>query len=72
MSDEFLTLRETAALTKFAEPTLRKFRWAGTGPPSFRVAGRVRYRRSAVEEWMRQQEEIESEKSARIHRARTG
>ncbi len=36
--------------------TLRYFRSTGKGPASFRLAGRVRYRRSDVERWITDQE----------------
>jgi predicted DNA-binding transcriptional regulator AlpA len=65
MSDEVLTLRETAELTKFAVQTLRNMRWRGEGPPSFLVSGRLRYRRSAVEQWLAEQEEIERDRPRR-------
>lgn len=36
--------------------TLRYYRSRGTGPASFRLAGRVRYRRSEVLAWVEAQE----------------
>ena len=70
MSDEFLTMRDTSALTKFAVQTLKNMRSRGDGPPSFLVSGRVRYRRSAVEQWMAEQEANQPERPA--HRAGDG
>jgi predicted DNA-binding transcriptional regulator AlpA len=56
MNDPFLTLPEVAELTRLAPQTLYQLRARGDGPPSFRMAGRVRYRRSAVEQWIKEQE----------------
>lgn len=42
--------------TGIPEGTLRYFRSAGIGPASFRLEGRVRYRRSDVEAWIADQE----------------
>jgi predicted DNA-binding transcriptional regulator AlpA len=70
MSDEVLTLHETAALTKVAPQTLRNWRWRGQGPPSFLVGGSLRYRRSAVEQWLAEQERAELERQ--IHQPRAG
>jgi DNA-binding transcriptional MerR regulator len=36
--------------------TLRYYRSTGSGPMSFRLAGRVRYRRTDVMAWVEQQE----------------
>lgn len=35
--------------------TLEKWRWAGTGPRFIRVGGRVYYRLSDLEDWLRSQ-----------------
>jgi DNA-binding transcriptional MerR regulator len=37
--------------------TLRYYRSSGVGPASFRLAGRVRYRRAEVLAWVAQQEQ---------------
>ena len=37
--------------------TLRYYRSNGTGPASFRLAGRVRYRRTEVLAWIAEQEQ---------------
>jgi DNA-binding transcriptional MerR regulator len=37
--------------------TLRYYRSCGVGPASFRLAGRVRYRRSEVLMWITEQEQ---------------
>ncbi len=36
--------------------TLRNWRWKGRGPSYVKVAGRIRYRRSSVSEWLARQE----------------
>jgi DNA-binding transcriptional MerR regulator len=60
MADEtesdITTPKEVTALTGVPEGTLRYFRSAGIGPASFRLEGRVRYRRADVEAWIAQQE----------------
>jgi DNA-binding transcriptional MerR regulator len=45
--------------TEFGIPagTLRYYRSSGAGPASFRLAGRVRYRRSEVLMWIAEQEQ---------------
>ena len=37
--------------------TLRYYRCCGSGPPSFRLGGRVRYRRADVLAWVAEQEQ---------------
>jgi DNA-binding transcriptional MerR regulator len=45
--------------TEFGIPagTLRYYRSSGVGPASFRLAGRVRYRRAEVLAWIAKQEQ---------------
>lgn len=54
--DEYLTPRETAALTKLSERTLANRRSLGMSPPYTKLsagrAGRVRYSRAAVLAWL--------------------
>lgn len=54
--DELLTLAEVAALLRVPTATLRYWRSTHTGPDSFRVGRGVRYWRSAVLRWLREQE----------------
>jgi hypothetical protein len=70
--DEILTVQETAAITKFHPTTLRNMRHRGSGPPSFLVSGRLRYRRSAVEQWLAEQEEKEQQRLEQLPQARAG
>jgi predicted DNA-binding transcriptional regulator AlpA len=62
MNDPLLNLSEVAELTRLAPQTLYQLRARGDGPPSFRMAGRVRYRRSAVEQWITEQEAAEQDR----------
>lgn len=57
--DELLTLEEVAAILKVPVTTLRKWRTAGTGPRGFRVGKYVRFRRSAVEQFIQEKETTE-------------
>lgn len=56
MDQELMTLTEVADLARVAPETLRKWRqqWPTRheGPPSFRLGGRVLYRRTDVEAWI--------------------
>lgn len=54
---ELMTTKDVE--TEFGIPagTLRYFRSSGVGPQSFRLAGRVRYRRSQVLAWITEQEQ---------------
>jgi predicted DNA-binding transcriptional regulator AlpA len=65
-SDPLLTLPQVAELTQLAPQTLYQLRSRGAGPASFRVAGRVRYRRSSVEAWLQAQEQAEQDRLSRI------
>ena len=53
---EIMTPKQVAELTGIPEGTLRYFRSSGIGPASFRLQGRVRYRRVQVEAWIAEQE----------------
>jgi excisionase family DNA binding protein len=54
--EELLTEKELAGLLKVSARTLRAWRDAGEGPPALKIGRRaIRYRRSDVEEWLRQQ-----------------
>jgi excisionase family DNA binding protein len=50
-----MTTEEVAALLRVAPQTLYQWRWHGTGPPGFRVGGRVLYPRTAVDAWLAEQ-----------------
>lgn len=49
----FLTRRQVAALSSFAEITLRVWEAQHRGPQVTRIEGRPRYRVSDVREWLR-------------------
>ena len=53
MSDELLTLPEAAEVLDVPVSTLRAWRYAGTGPVSFKVGKRVRFYRSDLDAWVR-------------------
>lgn len=53
---ELMTTDDVANVTGIPVGTLRYFRSTGKGPASFRLAGRVRYRRSEVLAWITDQE----------------
>ena len=49
---EILLLEEVSELTRIPVPSLRFYRYNGTGPKSFRLGNRVVYKRSDVLDWM--------------------
>jgi DNA-binding transcriptional MerR regulator len=51
-----MTTADVSYETGIPVGTLRYYRSNGTGPASFRLAGRVRYRRAEVLAWIAQQE----------------
>ena len=53
---DLMTTEDVAKVTGIPVGTLRYFRSTGKGPASFRLAGRVRYRRSEVLGWIADQE----------------
>jgi DNA-binding transcriptional MerR regulator len=53
--DDLLTITEVAAIVRAPVATLRYWRHLSTGPKSFRVGRGVRYWRSDVVEWLREQ-----------------
>lgn len=53
---EIMSGREVTEEFGVPEGTLRYYRHAGMGPASFRLCGRVRYRRSDVLAWIAQEE----------------
>lgn len=56
MEDQILTTAQTSTLTSVPEATLRYWRFAGTGPKSFRLGARkVAYKRSDVLAWLEAQ-----------------
>jgi hypothetical protein len=53
---ELMTTKDVEMEFGIPAGTLRYFRSNGVGPQSFRLAGRVRYRRSHVLAWIAEQE----------------
>jgi predicted DNA-binding transcriptional regulator AlpA len=56
-NDELLTPDEVQAWLKVSRQWLYDANYKKTGPPYIRMGSRLRYRRSAVEEWLREQEQ---------------
>ena len=59
MTDELLTPKQVHADYGFSTQTLANWRWRGEGPDYIKTspsnAGRVKYRRSAIEAWLKAQ-----------------
>jgi predicted DNA-binding transcriptional regulator AlpA len=55
MMDEIWLLEETSQHTHVPKATLRYWRQIGEGPKSFRIGGRVAYKRSDIEAWIEKQ-----------------
>lgn len=53
---ELMTTADVHDASNIATATLRYWRHASVGPPSFRLGGKVFYRRSAVMAWIQAQE----------------
>ncbi len=53
--DRLLTPRQLAEYLEVPVATLYAWRYAGEGPPGFRIGKHLRYRSSAVDEWVRDQ-----------------
>ncbi|MEU7909314.1 helix-turn-helix domain-containing protein [Actinoplanes sp. NPDC049118] len=59
LNDELLSVDDVAELLKVPVGTLRKWRTGGSGPTAFRVGKYLRYRLSAVERFIKEQEDRE-------------
>ena len=57
--DDLLLLPEVANITRRSVDTLRWLRHKGDGPAGFRMGRRLVFRRSAVMEWIAQQEQAQ-------------
>lgn len=59
MTDELLTPKQVQAEYGFSPQTLANWRWMGIGPTYIKTtpsrAGRIMYRRSAIEAWLNAQ-----------------
>ena len=53
--DRLLTPRQLAEYLEVRVATLYAWRYAGEGPPGFRIGKHLRYRSSDVDEWLRDQ-----------------
>jgi len=54
--NDYMDTNEVSTELKIPVGTLRYYRSTGSGPVSFRLAGRVRYRRAEVMAWVAEQE----------------
>lgn len=56
MTDELLTPKQVHADYGFSPQTLANWRWMGLGPAFIKTTpgkgGRIKYRRSAIEQWL--------------------
>lgn len=57
-SAELLSEKEVAELLSLSVGLLRKWRYAGQGPPWLKLSRSVRYRRSSLLRWVEQQERL--------------
>jgi DNA-binding transcriptional MerR regulator len=55
---ELLTIAEAVDLVRCPVATLRYWRHLGGGPLSFRVGGRVLYRRADLDAWIAMQRDV--------------
>ena len=53
---EFVSINELASETGIAPATLRYWRGEDFGPASFKLGGRIVYRRDEVDRWLAEQE----------------
>jgi len=54
--NEWLLPEEVARLIHTSERTLRRWRKEGTGPPFVKLGRVIRYRRAALDAWLRSKE----------------
>lgn len=57
-SEELLDVKRLAEFLSVSPYSVRRWHRQGMGPPSFRVGGMIRYRRSEVEAWLEAQREV--------------
>lgn len=53
--DDLLTLREVAQILRVPEATLRYWIHKGTGPTNLKIGRHIRYPRTALQHWLREQ-----------------
>jgi excisionase family DNA binding protein len=66
-SNAFLTLDKAAEYLGISPNTLYVWRHRRQGPPSFRMGRRVMYRITALDDWVREQEQADSRSSTKIN-----
>jgi excisionase family DNA binding protein len=52
MLPALLTTREAASFLSLSPRTLERLRWDGSGPPYCKIRNSVRYKESALLEWL--------------------
>jgi len=62
--NDILLIDEVATITRRSVGTLRWLRHRGEGPPGFKMGRRVAWRRSAVMDWIAEQERATSDSAA--------
>lgn len=63
-TENLITTAEVALITRAPVSTVRYWRYAGTGPKSFRLGRRVLYRHTDVTTWVAQREAAEHGQAA--------
>jgi predicted DNA-binding transcriptional regulator AlpA len=68
--EELLSLSDVAEWTGLSLNTLYQLRHRGEGPPGFKIGtsrgSPLRFRRSAIEAWLREYEQVEQQRLARL------
>ena len=64
--DPLLSIEQVSDWTGLAVQSLYGLRSRGEGPPSLKISNRLRYRESAVENWIREQEAAEADRVSRV------
>lgn len=54
--DDLLTIKQVSEMLGCSSQALYNLRHRGVGPKSFMLAGRIRYRRGAVRDWISEAE----------------
>lgn len=59
-TQQLMTIKELAEFLNISEKTIRNLRSKGEGPRAVKIGGSVRWRRETVEQYIRQQEELDT------------
>jgi predicted DNA-binding transcriptional regulator AlpA len=63
---EFMTTIEVGELIRSPWSTVRYWRHRGTGPKSFRLGRRVMYRRTDVDQWIAEREQVQTSSAGKL------